>query len=546
MTIFMTAEQKPFFAGTYFPPETRQGMMGFSELLLAVEERWKNDRESLFSTGEQVCSALNQTGKPEGERVQSEMIEKAVQELSGSFDARWGGFGEAPKFPTAHNLLFLMLFWKMKGSQSSEEGIPAMMEKTLEAMARGGIFDQIGYGFSRYSTDRFFLVPHFEKMLYDNALLMIAYTMAYQVFGKKLYLDTAEKTTQYLFREMRDAGGGFYSAQDADSDGEEGKFYLWDYEEICSVLGEDRGKAFCDYYGVSKSGNFAGKNIPNLLNGNDMTEEFNDEIQILYEYRRKRGLLHLDDKILTAWNGLAVCALGLLYRASGKKQYLHAAEKAADFIEKNLSDGALLYVGFRDKKHFVPGFLEEYSYYTAGLLTLYDVTSDKKYLDRALEICGEAHRQFADEEQGGYFLYGMHNSRLIVRPKETYDGAMPSGNSVMAYCLVRLARITGEEEYRERAERQLAWMSGEAEQYPSGHCFFLMALLLQEVSEEKITVVLGEEDRAEEILRRLPLFVEVHVLPQETQEYQLLNGKTTYYICKDHTCLPPSNEYLMI
>lgn len=545
MSIFMTAEQKPFFAGSYFPPETRQGMIGFAQLLQTVEERWKNDRESLLSTAEQICSALNQpenVGEDEKNRILPELAERAVEELASQFDPAWGGFGDAPKFPTAHNLLFLLLYWKLKEKEKAGADILGMVEKTLDAMRRGGIFDQIGYGFSRYSTDRYFLAPHFEKMLYDNALLMLAYAVAYHVTGKRSYLDTVEKTAQYLLQEMVDEEGGFYSAQDADSDGEEGKFYLWDEQEIFSVLGEERGRAFCRYYDVSSRGNFAGKNIPNLLNGNEITEEFEEERHKLYLYRRERGTLHLDDKILTAWNALVICGMAMLHRISGKSQYLLAAEKTAASIEKNLAEGTQLYVGCRNQKSFVMGFLEEYAYYAAALLFLYDVTAKKEYLRRALEICGEAQKQFADE-RGGYFLYGSQNSSLIARPKETYDGAMPSGNSVMAYCLVKLARITGEGEWEERARKQLAWMSGEAGRYPSGHCLFLTALLLKEAPEEKITVVLGEEDRAGEILSSLPLLAQVQILEQETPEYRRLNGKTTYYICRDYACLPPENYF---
>ena len=542
MSIFMTAEQKPFFAGSYFPPETRQGMIGFTQLLQTVEERWKNGREALLSTAEQICSALNQMGSAGEDSSSPELVERAVEEFAERFDSDWGGFGDAPKFPAAHNLLFLLLYWRLKGKEKAGTDILGMVEKTLDAMGRGGIFDQIGYGFSRYSTDRYFLAPHFEKMLYDNALLIMAYAVAYRVTGKKADLDMAEKTAQYLLKEMADGEGGFYSAQDADSEGEEGKFYLWDEQEIFSVLGEERGREFCQYYGVSSGGNFAGKNIPNLLNANEITEEFGEERQKLYLYRRERGSLHLDDKILTAWNALAICGMSMLYRVSGKSKYLLAAEKAAAFIEKNLTEGNLLYVGCRNQKSFVKGFLEEYAYYAAALLSMYDVTAEEEYLHRALEICGEAERQFADG-RGGYFLYGSQNSSLIAKPKETYDGVMPSGNSVMTYCLVRLARITGEQEWKERAQRQLAWMSGEAEQYPSGHCLFLTALLLWEAPDEKVTVVLGEEDRAGEILSRLPLLAQVRILEQETPEYRLLNGKTTYYVCRDYACLPPDNNF---
>lgn len=567
MSIFMTADQKPFFAGTYYPPHTRQGMLGFYELLQTVEGRWKDDREALFSTADEICSALNRSGDVAGdaegttlkgsggtglslqaswEDGQSQhslkLAERAVEAFRKSFDAEWGGFGDAPKFPSAHNLLFLMAYCKLQegGSGKDIATILGMVEKTLDGMRRGGIFDQIGYGFSRYSTDRYFLAPHFEKMLYDNALLMMAYSVAYHVTGKDKYLHTAEETAQYLLREMTDGEGGFFSAQDADSDGEEGKFYLWEEEEICSVLGEERGKAFCKHYDVSRQGNFAGKNIPNLLNGNDITDDFQEEREKLYLYRREREHLHLDDKKLTSWNGLAVCGMAMLYRVSGNDQYLMAAENAMQFIDNNLSEGLQLFVGCRNEKAFVNGFLEEYAYCVAALLFLYDVTARESYLRRAMELCQEAEEQFADD-RGGYYLYGSQNGRLIARLKETYDGAMPSGNSVMAYCLVRLAKITGKNKYIQRAERQLVWMSGMAEEYPSGHCLFLTAILLWMAPDEKITVVLEEGAGAGKILRNLSLFAQVQILEQETAEYKRLDGKTTFFVCRDHVCLPPDN-----
>lgn len=571
MSIFMTADQKPFFAGTYYPPYTSQGMIGFQELLQTVKERWANDRESLYAAADQICSALNHSEDAEdagqaggaGQSVLAdsdgeglfwhssrqdgqgrpipELAEQAVQAFRESFDADWGGFGDAPKFPSAHNLLFLMAYWRLQEDECKREEILGMVEKTLDGMRRGGIFDQIGFGFSRYSTDRFFLAPHFEKMLYDNALLIMAYSAAYHVTGKEAYLHTAEETAQYLLREMTDGEGGFFSAQDADSDGEEGKYYLWREEEIRSVLGEERGRAFCRHYDVSRQGNFAGKNIPNLLNGKDIADDFREEREKLYLYRRERGHLHLDDKVLTSWNALAICGMAMLYRVSGNDQYLLAAENAMHFLEKNMADGVRLYVGCRNGKAFVNGFLEEYAYVAAALLFLYDVTGREGYLSRAMEICQEAQRQFADTK-GGYYLYGSENGSLIARLKETYDGAMPSGNSVMAYCLVRLAKITGKDEDAQRAERQLAWMSGEAKQYPSGHCLFLIASLLWEMSEETVTVVPGEGECAGGILRNLSLLARVRILEQESAEYKRINGKTTYYACKDYVCLPPSNQ----
>ena len=548
LSLFLTPQQKPFFAGTYFPPVSQYGRMGFGGLLQALAGRWQEDRAKLLDMAEQVVSQIAEpqscsisgaeeaaggfTGRCRG------LTAQAARQFAQTFDGKYGGFGEAPKFPTPHNLLFLMRYAKVYQEQEALEQVRV----TLEQMRRGGLFDQIGYGFSRYSTDRYYLVPHFEKMLYDNALLILAYCQGYQALGEELLLQTARQTADYVFRELGGACGEFFSAQDADSEGEEGKFYVWEYEEVCRVLGQEAGERFCRYYGITREGNFEGKNIANLLNGNAVTEAFEQERQALYAYRKRRAGLHLDDKVLTSWNALMICALAALYRTTGELRYLQAAEQTGRFIEEQLADNTVLYVSCRRKRRSVKGFLDEYAYYSWALLSLYEVTSNPAYLARAGQICREAGRQFADTE-GGYFLYGRENASLIMRPKETYDGALPSGNSVMAYCLVRLSQLEpGEPEWKSAAERQLAFMSGAAGEYPQGHSMFLMALLAYCDPPQKITVVLSGEDTPQTLLPRLPGYADVTFLTQETPEYRLLNQKTTYYVCRDFTCLPPGNE----
>ncbi len=539
MSIFMTAEQKPFFAGTYFPPETKNGMIGFQELLLTVANRWKENKEALLTTAGDISTHLNAGEAVSEKEINLKLPEQAAKLFAESFDREYGGFGAAPKFPTPHNLFFLTLYSKMQHDAGALEEV----ERTLDAMRRGGIFDQIGYGFSRYSTDRYYLAPHFEKMLYDNALLIIAYLVAYKVTANERYAVVAKETTEYLFREMANGEGAFYAAQDADSEGEEGKFYTWDYGEIQKVLGENKGLEFCGYYGIMPQGNFEGKNIPNLLNGNDFTDRFREERKTLYQYRAIRGKLHLDDKILTSWNSLMISAIAMLYRSTGKKEYLMAAGRAVEFIEKNLANGKVLYVSWRDGRHSEKGFLDEYAYYIMALLSLYEVTSKNWYLERAEELLAEAEYQFADGSAGGYFLYGQQNENLIMRPKETYDGAMPSGNSVMAYCLVKLSKITGREDDRKKAEKQLAFMSGEAMHYPAGYSLFLTALLLYQLPEQKVTVVLGDEESVEDVVKKLPLTAQIAILEKETGEYKRLNGKTTFYVCENHTCFSPTNNW---
>lgn len=538
MSIFMTADQKPFFAGTYFPPESQYGRIGFRELLLRVVEKWKNNRAGFMQASDVIIACINDNDRASFNQINSRLPELAVDIFSKSFDKRYGGFGEAPKFPTPHNLIFLTLYSMFYQDKQAME----LVEITLDRMRRGGIFDHIGYGFSRYSTDSYFLVPHFEKMLYDNALLILAYSLAYKVSGNDSFLDTAEKTAEYIFREMTGLDGEFYSAQDADSEGEEGRFYVWDYDEIGNILGEEKGREFCEYFGITKQGNFEGKNIPNLLGGDEISDRFYREIAVLYDVRKSRTRLHLDDKVLTAWNALMICAMSTLYRVTGSQRYIEAAKNAQRFIEKNLVKGDILYVSCREGVRSVKGFLDEYAYYTVALLCLYDAAFDESYLERAKDICREAERQFADTDTGGYYLNGTENDSLITKPKETYDGALPSGNSVMAYCLVRLSQLgEGQDDSRE-AEKQLAFMSAKAEGYPAGYSMFLTALLMYLNPPEKITVVLSKEDQAEKIMAHLPFYADIKILSQETTEYKLLNNKTTYYVCKNRTCLPPSNQ----
>ena len=542
MSIFMTAEQEPFFAGTYFPPQSGYGMIGFRDLLLTIAQRWKDKRTDLQNTANTIILQLQADRHSSHSKINEELPNAAARIFSQDFDSQNGGFGSAPKFPMPHNLIFLALY----AQQNKNEYALAQAKKTLLAMRRGGIFDQIGYGFCRYSTDDTYLAPHFEKMLYDNALLILAYTAVYQATGELVYLDTAGKTAEYVLREMKGPDGEFYSAQDADSDGEEGKFYLWDYSEIFDILGERKAKPFCTHFGITKSGNFEGKNILNQLHGTDITDKFQSEIKKLYEYRKTRANLHLDDKILTSWNSLMICAMMYLNRVTGNVLYRTVAENACQFIEKNLAKDDTLYVSFRDTNKSVCGFLDDYAYYAAALLFLYEGTFKQTYLKRAEQIMKAAQLQFADLQADGtitgYFLYGTKNHPLITKPKETYDGALPSGNSVMAYNYVRLSQITKEESYREAARQQLAFLSGEAKRYPAGYSVFLTALLLYQ-NPKSVTIVLSDGDDRTHALRQIPFGVEVQILDQENKAYPLINGKTTYYVCENHTCFAPHNDF---
>lgn len=536
MSIFMTWDKKPFFAGTYFPPNSHYGMPGFPDLLTAIANQWNDNRRELLQSAEQIIAQLKSAVSGNKNVNDENLIEQAMQIFSDSFDEINGGFGSAPKFPTPHNLLFLMLYAK----QNQNSDALKMVEKTLLQMRKGGIFDHIGYGFSRYSTDKYFLAPHFEKMLYDNALLIAAYSTAYSMTKNKIYLDTAEKTAEYILREMTSVDGGFYSAQDADSEGVEGRYYTFTLDEIVNVLGEEKGKRFAETFDITENGNFEGVNIPNLLKSNDLTSDFSDELKKLYDYRKNRTKLHLDDKILLSWNAMMIAALSMLYRVSHNEKYLKAAVNAQKFIEKNLCNGTRLYTSWRDGKRSENSFLDDYVYYIAALIELYNSTLDSSYLEKAERFCDEAIRIFLDKKNGGFYLSESENTELFLNPKEVYDGAIPSGNSVMAYNFVRFYQLTENEKYCEFAEKQIAFLSSQANNYPAGHCMFLLAKLLYENPPDHITVALKNDSDLEEVRRNIPFLANISVV-KESKEYPLLNDEITYYVCNNHVCLPPTN-----
>jgi len=536
MSIFMTWDKKPFLAGTYFPVHSRYGMPGFSDLLTAIADQWNGRREELLQSADQIIAHLKRPESGPRNGTTEHLSEKAVQMFSDSFDHTYGGFGNAPKFPVPHNLLFLTLYAKQK----DEPQVLDMIEKTLTQMRKGGIFDHIGYGFSRYSTDKYFLAPHFEKMLYDNALLIIAYASVYRMTQNHFYLDTAEKTAQYVLREMTSPLGGFYSAQDADSEGIEGKYYTFTLAEIMAVLGKEKGKQFADAFDITAPGNFEGVNIPNLLKSNDLNADFGDEIQKLYHYRKNRSKLHLDDKILLSWNSLMIAALSTLYRVSRNEKYLQAAVNAQRFLEENLSENLRLCTSWREEKCSGNSFLDDYAFYITALMELYHSTLCRDYLEKAERFCKETSKRFADHENGGFYLSDPDNTELFMNPKECYDGAIPSGNSVMAYNLVRLYQLTENKDYKELAEKQISYMSAKAQEYPAGHSMFLLAKLIHDDPPEHITIALKNGSDLEKIKEQLPLLANVTVV-SKNKEYPLINDSTTFYVCKNHVCLAPVN-----
>lgn len=537
MSIFITPDQKPFFAGTYFPKKGRYGMMGFKELLTVIHEKWENNRDELLQSADEIVAAFKNEHDSQSQSEDS-LIEIAADLYKANYDKAFGGFGDAPKFPAPHNLLFLLKYYEKRG----EEHVLNMVEHTLKQMYKGGIFDHIGYGFSRYSTDRSFLVPHFEKMLYDNALLILAYCKAYGITEDLFYREVAEKTAQYILREMTAPDGGFYCAQDADSDGEEGKYYVFVPSEITALLGEKTGQAFNEYYSITQKGNFEGKNIPNLLKKQSLSNEFEPYLSKIYEYRKNRNKLHLDDKVLTAWNSLMIAAMCWLYRISRNAVYLNAGKKAQEFIEQQLCENDTLFVSFRQGMRGQHGFLDDYGNYIFALLALYDATLEDDYLQKAKRFMKKVITDFFDDKNGGFYLYGNDNEALIMRPKESFDGAMPSGNSMMAYNLIRLSQLTTDVTYEPVGKKQLDFLYGEAKDYPAGNAMYLIALSDYFEPVQTITVVSPNKEELSKLPFTVPLDSVVKVLDRPTDEYAMLHDKTTYYVCRNHSCLPPVND----
>lgn len=511
-SIFMSADGKPFFAGTYFPKDN------FLQILDGVTKAWKQDREDLLENGGRLVRALDDSIESNFKQTKIP-INEAVVGFQRSFDKKYGGFGRAPKFPSAHNLLFLL------------NTAPELAEKTLDSMYRGGIFDHIGGGFSRYSTDREWLVPHFEKMLYDNALLAIAYLLGYEKIGKEYYRTIAERIFDYLEREMHDSGGGYYSAQDADSEGVEGKYYLFTPDELIALLGENDGLRFCKHFGITVEGNFEGKSIPNLLHGQNNDRFIDALIPKVYEYRMQRIAPHKDMKKLTAWNALTVAAYAMAARILKKKDYLDIAKDTVDFIERELIQKKTIFVSITEGVRSGHGFLDDYSFYIFALIQMHQASQDEGYLARALELCDKALELYWDEENNGFFFSGKDNETLICRPKETWDGAMPSGNSVMAYNLLRLSMLTDETRFIEYAEKQQSFMNGKALEYPMGYGFYLWSMLPVK------KIVCTPHVPSHLSIRTDWVF---HVL--NSPDYPPINGKTTYYVCENDTCRPPVNE----
>ena len=537
MTLFLTPEGKPFFAGTYFPKEGRDRQPGLRQLLELVRDKWATAREELIRSAGDIVSALARQPETEPREPEDSLLQGALWLYLRDYDQGFGGFGRAPKFPMAHSLLFLL----QQGEKRGDERLTEMAETTLLRMAEGGIFDQIGGGFSRYSTDRAFLVPHFEKMLYDNALLILAYARAYRLSGDGRFLDTALRTADYLLRELRGPEGGFFSAQDADSEGEEGKYYLFTPEELRELLGEERGAAFCRSFDITPEGNFEGKSIPNRLRSHVSPGEYEDDFSLLRQYRKRRTSLRCDDKVLTAWNGLAVWALCELYRTCREEKYLASAAAAYGFVKNNLRDGDALFSAFRLGMGSGRAVLTDWAALLWAALALHGATGSEEYLADACRLEEQIETRFSAPEGGGYYLTDRGGEALVLELRESEDGAMPSGNSLYAWALTRLSALLPSEEREQRLRKLLGWLCAEAKLAPTGHAVALLAVSDHLEPPPTVTVVLPAEAQGAEPGFLIPPEVPYRAMAP-SGEKPLMEGKTTFYVCRGGTCFPPSNN----
>ncbi len=567
LSVFMTPDKKPFYAGTYFPKESRYGRIGFKELITGISESWKLKREEIVNGAGELTKHLSELytlNKPKS--IEVKILEEAFINFDKRFDAENGGFGTAPKFPSPHNLMFLLRYWKRSGNNKALE----MAVKTLTEMRNGGIYDQIGFGFHRYSTDSNWLVPHFEKMLYDQALLLMAYTEAFQITGLELFKKTAEEIIIYLLRDMRDPEGGFYSAEDADSEGIEGKFYVWTEDELYELLGEEDAEFAFKEFNTRSDGNFkeeatrelTGLNILHIREGTSsksIDDIRKEKIHVkMFEHRERRIHPYKDDKVLTDWNGLVIAALAKAGRVFDNREYISAAEQAIEFINKNLTsaDGRLLH-RYRTGESGLTANIDDYAFVVFALLELYESTFQTVYLNRAIKLTEICLVHFWDEKGGGFFFTPDYGEQLIVRTKEYYDGAIPSGNSVFAQNLLRLARITAESKYEDFARNIFDSASLILANNPQAFTQLLSAFdfsfgpgyeiiiagdsgsdstkkMINEISRRFIpnkVVILKDEDNPQ----MNPLF-------DYLTSYSKVKSQTAFYVCKNFVCNMPTTK----
>ena len=563
LTIVMTPEKEPFFAATYIPPYSLPNRPGMLDLLPALHDAWENRKSAIANSISQIMAALESAVSPElsGTGISETLHPSAFDYLNDSFDEKEGGFGTAPKFPSAHNLLFLLRYWH----RTRDEKALAMVETTLTRMRDGGIYDHIGFGFHRYATDAEWHLPHFEKMLYDQAMISWAYLEAYEATGKELYASTATEIFTYVLRDLRSAEGGFYTAEDADSEGEEGLFYLWSAADLEEILGKDYPDT-ASAFGILPEGNYidearGARTGLNLLDRSDepLPEDWGDFRQRLFAVREEREHPFKDDKILADWNGLMISALAKGARVLGNDEYLTAARQAADFVLENMVDeNGLLLHRYRGGSAGISGHLDDYAFFTQGLIDLYQTSFEVEYLAEAIKLTEKMLELFLDEESGGFYLSMEEANSLHFRQKESADGALPSGNSVAFGNLLRLSWLTGNGKYSEHALDTAKAFSRFLQQYPYAHTMMLAwhELLLAGPVE---VIIVGDPDSEDtrKMITALqgiyaPEMVILYKEPRQTESldaaapfssgYSMTNGKATAYVCRNFTCNLPTND----
>jgi len=563
MTMFLTPEGVPFYGGTYFPPSDRYNMPGFPRILASVAEAFRSQPDQVANTATAMLGELRRVGlaEPSRELLTKEVLDSAVRRISANYDQTNGGFGGAPKFPPAMNLEFLLHTHHRLGNSEALE----MIEHTARKMSEGGMYDQLGGGFHRYSVDAKWLVPHFEKMLYDNALLSRMYLHLYQVTKNPDARRIAEETLDYVVREMTDAGGGFYSSQDADSEGEEGKFFVWSRQEVLEVLGEQDGLVFCDYFDVTEGGNFEGQNILHVTSSIEDTatrnrisvEELQTSIdrgrQKLFALREQRIKPGRDEKVLTAWNGLMLSSFAEASAILERTDYRNVAEANARFLLSHLQKDGLLLRTYKDGQAKLNGYLEDYACLIDGLISLYEATGELTWIESAVSLADKMIEQFWDDGEGGFFFTGKSHEQLIIRSKEFMDNATPSGNSIATLSLLRLSLLTGNGDYRRRATAVLRLMADQIRRYPSAFGFALSALDFYLDSPREIVIVGSPGERWDELFRTVwqPYIPNrVITLCQENHnqaasvvpllaDRNTLATQPTAFVCQANTCQKP-------
>ena len=571
MTVFLTPEGKPFYGGTYFPPTDRQGMPGFPRLITSIAEAYKTNKGEVDRVTQQLTTQMTQSNQiPKGTSILTvDILHQAYSTLATNFDYQNGGFGNAPKFPQPMGPEFLLRYYHHGYNPRALE----LVEITLEKMAYGGIYDQIGGGFHRYSTDAYWLVPHFEKMLYDNALLARLYLHTHLITGRPLYRRIVEETLDYVLREMTDSSGGFYSAQDADSEGVEGKFFVWTPDEIRAVLGDADSEVFSSYYGVTPNGNFEGENILNIrqdpeafAEAHDLTQEQLDEIisrssKALLDVRGKRIHPMRDDKVLASWNGLMLRSFAEAAAALGRADYLEAAVKNAGFLVGTMKSQGRLLRTYRDGHAKLLGYLEDYSFVVDGLLALYEATFDIRWLDEAVTLADSMIELFWDEGIGGFYDTGSDHETLVVRPRDVFDNAQPCGGSVASDALLKLAVFTGNSDYNAKAAVPLRSLHQAMSQSPGGTGHWLNALDFYVSPPKEIAVIGPRNDPATQALldtvfsRFLPNKVVMGTeTPRSAEEIEgtpdfpllqdriMVGGLPSAYVCENYTCQLPVTD----